>query len=148
MTVHMCDIYGIKKYSQVEPIIAFTIEPISSCFLIHYIYTVHAIVVKSDDVRPRNRKVFWIFSYVHQYLVKLVWKYCLKWFIQVINNSNLMASISFLLFLLLADLNIPFLYRQTWWDHVHCDLLSFYCLIQSALFSYCLQFQKVYYFDL
>ena len=31
-------------------------------------------------------------------LLRLVWKYCLKWFIQVIRDSNLMAFICFVLF--------------------------------------------------
>ena len=31
-------------------------------------------------------------------LLRLVWKYCLKWFIQVIDDSNLMAFICFVLF--------------------------------------------------
>ena len=56
MAVYMCDIYEIKRHSQVKAILAFTIKSVSSCFSIHYIYTTHAIVVKLDDV----------LSYVHQ----------------------------------------------------------------------------------
>ena len=55
MAVYNCNIYEIKKHFQVKAIIAFTIESVSSCFLIHYIYTIHAIVVKLDDVRTRSR---------------------------------------------------------------------------------------------
>ena len=55
MTVYKCDIYEIKKHFQVKAILTFTIDSVRSCFLIHYIYTTHTIVVKLDDVRTRNR---------------------------------------------------------------------------------------------
>ena len=56
MTVYLSDIHEIKKHAQVKAILAFTIKSVSSCFLIHYIDTIHAIVVKLD-VRARNRNV-------------------------------------------------------------------------------------------
>ena len=55
MTVYKRAIYEIKKHSQVKVILVFTIESVSSFFLINYIYTTHGIVVKLDDVRTRNR---------------------------------------------------------------------------------------------
>ena len=55
MTVYTCDIYEIKEHSQVKVVLAFTIESVSSCFLIHFIYTIHVIVVNRDDVRTRNK---------------------------------------------------------------------------------------------
>ena len=55
-----------QKLSQVKVIIAFTIKSVSSCFLIHYIYTAHFIVVKLDDVRTRNRCFdFWTLCSSH-----------------------------------------------------------------------------------
>ena len=56
MTVYLSDIHEIKKHAQVKAILAFTIEYVSSCFFIHYINTIHAIVVKLD-VTTRNRNV-------------------------------------------------------------------------------------------
>ena len=55
MNVYKCIIYEIKKYSHVKVIFAFMIDPVTSCFLIHYIYATHAISVNVDDVRTRNR---------------------------------------------------------------------------------------------
>ena len=74
MTVYMCDIYKIKKLSQVKAILAFMTESGSSWFLIHYIYTTHAIVIKLDDVRTRNRNVLWNLPYVYQYYVQVRFK--------------------------------------------------------------------------
>ena len=85
MTVYMCDIYEIKKYAQVKAILAFTIESVSSCFLINYIFAIHAIVVKLDDVRKRNRSVHWILSNTHQYIAQsgsfenTTWNDSFKW---------------------------------------------------------------------
>ena len=55
--VYICDIHEIKIHAQVKVILAFEIDSIRNCFLIHYIYTIHAIVVKLDDARTRNRNV-------------------------------------------------------------------------------------------
>ena len=79
----MWDIYEIKKHSQVKVILAFTIESVSSCFLIHYICTIHVIVVKVDDVRTRNI-VFWILPYVHQYFSQAH----LKILLEMIHSSD------------------------------------------------------------
>ena len=51
MTVYMCDIYVIKKHSQVKVILAFTVKSLSSCFFIHYIYNTHVIVVNLEYAR-------------------------------------------------------------------------------------------------
>ena len=51
----MGDIHEIKKNAQVKAILAFTIDHLQ--FLIHYMYTIYAIVVKLDDVRTRNKNV-------------------------------------------------------------------------------------------
>ena len=80
----MCDIYKIKKHSQIKVILAFTIESVSSCFLIHYIYTIHTTVVKVDDVRTRKWNIFWILSYFHQYFAQG----CLKILLEVIHSSD------------------------------------------------------------
>ena len=55
MNVYKCIIYEIEKYSHVKAIFAFMIDPVTSCFLIHYIYATDAISVNVDDVRTRNR---------------------------------------------------------------------------------------------
>ena len=39
MTFFKCDTHDIKKHTQVKVILAFTIESVRSCFLIHYMYT-------------------------------------------------------------------------------------------------------------
>ena len=41
VTVYKCDIYEIKKHSQVKAILAFMIESLSSSFVINYIYTMY-----------------------------------------------------------------------------------------------------------
>ena len=51
----MCNIHKIKEHAQVKAILVFMVKSVSSCFLIDYIYTIHAIVVKN-------------FSYIHQYI--------------------------------------------------------------------------------
>ena len=66
MTIYMCDIHEIKKYAQVKVVLTFMIESVRSCFLIHYTYTIHAIVVKNDDIRTRNPNVLWILSCIYQ----------------------------------------------------------------------------------
>ena len=67
MTVYISDIYEIKKYSQVKVILTFMTKSVSSCFLIHYICTTHAVIaVKLDNVRIKNRNVIWILLYVDQ----------------------------------------------------------------------------------
>ena len=43
------------QHAQVKAILTFTIESASCCFFVHYICSVHAIIVKLDDVRTRNR---------------------------------------------------------------------------------------------
>ena len=55
MTVYKYNICEIKKYSQVKLILAFTIDFVRSCSLIHYIYTIHTILLNLDDVRTKNR---------------------------------------------------------------------------------------------
>ena len=97
MTVYMRDIHEIKKHAQVKMIFAFQIESVSRCFLIHYIYTVHAIVVKRDDVRTRYRNVLCIVPYIHQYIAQACLKILLE-MIHVIDDSNHMAFICFALF--------------------------------------------------
>ena len=57
MTVYIGDIHEIKKQAQMKAMLAFMIGSVSSCFLIHYIYTIQIIVIKLDDVRTRNRNV-------------------------------------------------------------------------------------------
>ena len=84
MTVYMCDIHEIKKHAQVKVILAFTTESVSSCFLIHYICTIHAIVVTLDDVRTRNSNVLWILSYIHQYIAQA----CFKILFQMMHSSD------------------------------------------------------------
>ena len=84
MTVYMSEIYEIKNYAQVKARLAFTIESVSSCFLINYIFAIHAIVVKLDDVRKRNRSVRWILSYTHQYIAQVR----LKILLEMIHSSD------------------------------------------------------------
>ena len=55
------------QYAQVKAILAFTIESVSLCFFVHYIYNIDAIVAKLDDVRAKNRNSLnsVIFSSIH-----------------------------------------------------------------------------------
>ena len=55
MTAYKYDTYEIKRNFQLKAILAFMIKSVSCCFLIYYIYTTHAIVVKHNEVRTRNR---------------------------------------------------------------------------------------------
>ena len=90
MTVYMCDIHGIKKHAQVKAMLAFTIEFVSSCFLIHYIYTIHAIVVKRNDIKTGSRNFLWILSSIHT-----AWNDSFKWLmIQILwSFSVLLCSV-------------------------------------------------------
>ena len=78
MAVYMGNILKIKKHAQVKAILALEIEFLSSCFLIHYMYTVHTIVVKLDDVRTRNRNALLILSYIHQHIAQVRFKILLE----------------------------------------------------------------------
>ena len=86
VTVYMCDIHEIKKHTQLKAILAFTIESLYNWFLIHHIYTIHAIVTKVDDVRTRNDfwSDLWILSCVHQYIAQAH----LKTLLEMIHSSN------------------------------------------------------------
>ena len=62
MTVYKCSFYEIRKYSELRVIVVFTIESASGCFLICYINTTLAIVVKLKNVKTRNQCfAYWIF---------------------------------------------------------------------------------------
>ena len=68
MTVYTWSFFEIRKYSQLRAIIVFTIESVSGCFLICYINTTLAIVVKLKNVRTRNQCfAYWIF-YLSDYV--------------------------------------------------------------------------------
>lgn len=63
MTVYKWSFYEIRRYSQLRAIIVLTIESVSGYFLICYINTTLAIVVKLKNVRTRNQCfAYWIFS--------------------------------------------------------------------------------------
>ena len=87
-------------YSNFETqIIAFTIESVSSCFLIHYIYTISMSLLQ--NLMMLRQETGMSFEFCHMFintLLKLVWKYSLKWFIRVIDDSYLVAFICFVLF--------------------------------------------------
>ena len=55
MTHYRSKIYEIMKDSPVKTILAFWIESGKSYFCIYYIYMIHAIAVKLDDLRTKNR---------------------------------------------------------------------------------------------
>ena len=64
MTVYKWSFYEIRKYSQLRATIFFTIESVSGCFLVCYINTTFAIVVKLKNVRTRNQCfAYWIFYF-------------------------------------------------------------------------------------
>ena len=68
MTVYKCSLCEIRKYSQLRGIVVFTIESVSGCFLICYINTTLAIVLKLMNVRTRNQcfsySIFYLSDYV------------------------------------------------------------------------------------
>ena len=120
--------HEIKKHSQAKLILAFTIDSVSSCFLTHYIYTTHMIVVKLDDIRTRNRCfVSWTFfcliwldvsripsTFLSRRRTGLLWYY-----LQQIMFLELWKSLSFLTFSYLHsisasafELTVPFLWRK------------------------------------
>ena len=54
--IAITDIHEIKKYAQVKVIFTFEIESVSSCLFIHYIYTIHSIIIKLDDVGIKEQR--------------------------------------------------------------------------------------------
>ena len=55
-SITITDIHEIKKYAQVKVIFTFEIESVSSCLFIHYIYTIHSIIIKLDDVGIKEQR--------------------------------------------------------------------------------------------
>ena len=100
--VNMCDIYKIKKHSQIKAIYLLLRPSLHAAVFRSIISIPHAIVVKLDDVRTRKRKET-SFEFRHVFINTLLWlvrKYYLKWFIHVIDDWSIL--IAFICFALLC----------------------------------------------
>ena len=67
--------------------------------MIHYIYTISMSLLQ--NLMMLRQETGMSFEFCHMFintLLKLVWKYSLKWFIRVIDDSYLIAFICFVLF--------------------------------------------------
>ena len=130
MTVYKCNIYEIKKYSQLRVILVFKIELVSGCFFICYINTTNVIVVKLDDVRTRNKCfVCWTFCLSHYVIPH--WYYqnllsegrqaccctiCSKWSLKNNGNQFHPTTFSYLLSISALDFNLTALFP---WSKFH-----------------------------
>ena len=87
------------QHAQVKAILAFISESLSRCFFFLSIISAPSMLSLQNLIMlGQETGILWILSYVHHTLLTLVWKYYLKWFIQMIDDYNLMGFVCFVLF--------------------------------------------------
>ena len=86
------------QHAQVKAILAFTIESVSRCFFcplyLHHPYH-HC---KTWSCSDKKQELFEFCNMFINALLTFVWKYCLKWFIQMADDSDLMSFVCFVFF--------------------------------------------------
>ena len=95
-TVYICDFHEIKKHAQVKAMLAFTIENLWAASFLSIIPTPSMSLMYNLMILGQKTKI--LFEFFHIFINT----YRLKWFCWVINDSNLMAFICFVLFVLAA----------------------------------------------
>ena len=86
------------QHAQVKAILAFTIESVSRCFFcplyLHHPYH-HC---KTWSCSDKKQELFEFCNMFINTLLTFVWKHCLKWFIQMADDSDLMSFVCFVFF--------------------------------------------------